>query len=64
MAEPRRGEDWQQRRDRAQQAWLAAVASLAAQPEAAVPQPVRDAVTALGGLLGIWHGYGEDDDGG
>lgn len=54
--------DWQQRRTRAQQAWEAAEQSLAAAPQPSVPQPVRDGITALGDLLGIWHGYGEDDD--
>lgn len=49
--------------DRAQAVYEAAGRALAASPEAAVPQPVRDAVDALGGLLGVWHGYGEDDDG-
>lgn len=38
----------------------AAVCALEAAPEAAVPQPVREAVDALGSLLAIWDGYGED----
>lgn len=46
--------------DRAQVAHTESEQSLAAQPEAAVPQPVRDGIAALGDLLGIWHGYGED----
>lgn len=45
---------------RARDAFEAAQAALAASPEAAVPQPVRDAVDALGGLLVIWDGCGED----
>lgn len=37
-----------------------AVRALEATPQAAVPQPVREAVDALGNLLAIWDGYGED----
>lgn len=46
---------------RAQLAFDAAERSLAAEPEAKVPQPVRDAVAALGDLLGVWQGYGESE---
>lgn len=38
----------------------AAVSALEATPLVAVPQPVREAVDALGNLLAIWDGYGEN----
>lgn len=46
--------------DHARAAHEAAERALAAVPYVAVPQPVRDAVDALGGLLAIWDGCGED----
>lgn len=46
--------------DHARAAHEAAERALAAVPYVAVPQPVRDAVDALGGLLVIWDGCGED----
>jgi hypothetical protein len=53
--------------DRAQQVYDRAAARLAeldgARVGSTVPDVLRDAVGTLGDLLGIWHGYGEDDDG-
>lgn len=49
--------------EHAERTYRAADKALCAEPEAAVPQPVRDAVCALGGLVSVWQGYGEDDDG-
>jgi hypothetical protein len=45
--------------DRAQEAWTAAEQALAAAPQPSVPQPVRDAVAALGNLLSVRQGYGD-----
>jgi len=47
---------------RAEQVWADADRALTAAPMPSIPQPVRDAVHTLGGLVSIWQGYGEDDD--